>query len=143
LYLPVGTWHDYWTGERVTGGREIERPVDLATTPLYVRAGAIIPMGPVKQYTSEPSDEPLTMVVYPGADGESHWYEDDGKSFDYANGESMSAVMTWHDKTRRLSIRLASGSKFFGVARHLRIRLAGSPNSTEAIFSGKELSLTV
>ena len=35
-------------------------PVDLATMPLYVRAGAIIPMGPVKQYTAEPVDGPLT-----------------------------------------------------------------------------------
>ena len=78
VYLPRGTWFDFWTEERIDGGREIDRAVDLATMPLYVRAGAIIPMGPVKQYTSEPSDEPLTLVVYPGADGASSWYEDDG-----------------------------------------------------------------
>ncbi len=143
LYLPRGLWHDYWTGERVNGGREITRAVDLATTPLYVRAGAIIPMGPVKQYTSEPSDEPLTMVVYPGADGESHWYEDDGKSFDYRHGESMSAVMTWHDKSRRLSIRLATGSRFIGAPRRISVRVAGSTTSKSAVFTGHELSLTL
>src|SRR5262249_19213481 len=47
LYLPRGRWFDFWTGEAVEGGREITRPVDLATLPLYVRAGAIIPLGPV------------------------------------------------------------------------------------------------
>ncbi len=70
LYLPRGAWFDFWTEERVDGGREIDRAVDLATMPLYVRAGAVIPMGPVKQYTDEPSDEPMTLVVYPGADGD-------------------------------------------------------------------------
>ena len=48
VYLPKGAWNDFWTGERVEGGREIDRAVDLATTPIYVRAGAIVPMGPVE-----------------------------------------------------------------------------------------------
>ena len=65
------------------GGREIDRAVDLATIPLYVRAGAILPMGPVKQYTGEQVDGPLTVHVYPGADGAFLLYEDDGQSFDY------------------------------------------------------------
>ena len=43
-------------------------------------------MGPVKQYVDEPGDGPLTLVVYPGADGTSSLYEDDGKSFDYRQG---------------------------------------------------------
>src|SRR5439155_17052198 len=58
LYLPPGDWWDFWTGVRVTGGREITREVDLETSPLYVRSGAIIATGPVKQSTSESSDEP-------------------------------------------------------------------------------------
>ena len=53
VYLPKGDWFDYWTSERVEGGREIERKVDLETTPIYVRAGAIVPMGPLKQYVDE------------------------------------------------------------------------------------------
>ena len=51
LYLPRGAWYDFWTNARAEGGREIDRAVDLETTPLYVRAGAIVPMGPVRQYT--------------------------------------------------------------------------------------------
>ena len=43
LYLPRGQWYDFWTGVKVDGGREISRPVDLATMPIYVRAGAILP----------------------------------------------------------------------------------------------------
>ena len=55
IYLPKGIWFDFWTTERVEGGREIERAVTLETTPLYVRAGAVIPMGPVKQYVRRKS----------------------------------------------------------------------------------------
>ena len=49
LYLPRGSWFDFWTEERIEGGREVVRAVDLATMPLHVRAGAILPLGPVKQ----------------------------------------------------------------------------------------------
>jgi alpha-glucosidase/alpha-D-xyloside xylohydrolase len=143
VYLPRGLWHDFWTEQRIDGGREISREVDLAVTPLYVRAGAVIPTGPVKQYTSEPSTEPLTLTVYPGTDGESAWYEDDGMSFDYRKGASMAALISWHDRTRRMTIRLAPGSKFFGAPRRLRIRVAGAPKTIDATFSGRELSLTV
>ena len=45
LYLPRGAWFDFWTEERVDGGREIDRAVDLETMPLHVRAGAIMPLG--------------------------------------------------------------------------------------------------
>jgi alpha-glucosidase (family GH31 glycosyl hydrolase) len=47
LYLPHGTWYDFWTHEKMEGGREITRKVDLETIPLYVRAGGIIPIIPL------------------------------------------------------------------------------------------------
>ena len=64
------------------------RKVDLATMPLYVRAGAILPLDPVRQYTAQPTDEPTTIRVYPGRDGEFRLYEDDGKSLDYPRASS-------------------------------------------------------
>jgi alpha-glucosidase (family GH31 glycosyl hydrolase) len=69
LYLPRGTWYDFWTKQRLEGGREIVLKVDLETIPLYVRAGAVIPMGPIKQYTAENVAAPLALWVYPGQDG--------------------------------------------------------------------------
>ena len=85
--LPPGQWHDFWTGDPVTGGQEVSRTVDLKTMPLYVRAGAVIPLGPVRQYVTEPVDGPLTLRVYPGADGRFSLYEDDGESFRYEHGD--------------------------------------------------------
>ena len=68
VYLPPATWYDFWTGERLEGGREIDRTVDLETMPLYVRAGSILPLGPVKQYVDEKVEVPLTLSIFPGAD---------------------------------------------------------------------------
>ena len=117
LYLPRGTWYDFWNKERVEGGRELIRRVDLETTPLYVRAGAVIAMGPVKQYVSENVTAPITLWIHPGADGASSLYEDDGESFDYRVGEFMRIHLTWSDHQRRLSARLATDSKMIGLLR--------------------------
>ncbi len=111
LYLPRGLWYDFWTGEPVEGGREIDRPVDLETLPLYVRAGSLLPIGPVKQYTREESSVPLTLRIYPGANGRFTLYEDDGVSFGYRGGDWMGIDMSWDDRGRRLSMKLADGSR--------------------------------
>jgi alpha-glucosidase (family GH31 glycosyl hydrolase) len=111
IYLPRGDWYDFWTNQRIEGGRETTRDVDLATLPLYVRAGAILPLGPVKQHVTEKVDEPLSLTIYPGSDGSFRLYEDDGASFNYRRGEWMGIDMDWNDARRRLSLRLASGSR--------------------------------
>src|SRR5262245_17678944 len=99
--------------------------------PLYVRAGAIVPMGPVKQYTAQASTEPMTLTVYPGADGRAEWYEDDGHTFDYRQGQFMRVVMEWRDATRRLTLRLAPGAKMLApVKRPIEVRVAGSDKRT-------------
>jgi alpha-glucosidase (family GH31 glycosyl hydrolase) len=142
LYLPHGVWFDYWTEERIEGGLEIDRPVDLETMPLFVRAGAIVPLGPVKQYTDEAVDGPLTLAVYPGADGTTMLYEDDGKSFAYRRGGWMKTHLEWRDRDRRLTIALSPGSRMLPPAvRIVEVRLAGSPTSRRIDFTGKPLEI--
>ena len=144
LYLPRGTWYDFWTNERVDGGREISRPVDLETTPLYVRAGAIVPMDPVRQYTSEPVSGPLTLTVYPGADGRFALYEDDGRSFDYRKGDWMGIAIDWRDRDRRLALSLAAGSRMRPpAARPIEVRVAGSTEVRKITFEGKPVAVTL
>jgi alpha-glucosidase/alpha-D-xyloside xylohydrolase len=142
LYLPRGTWFDFWTEEKAEGGREIDRAVDLATMPLYVRAGAIIPMGPVKQYASEPVDGPLTLTVYPGANGAFELFEDDGTSFEYRRGGWMGIALKWTDRDRRLSMSLMPGSRMRApMVRDIVVRVAGQPATQSVKFSGRPVSL--
>jgi alpha-glucosidase/alpha-D-xyloside xylohydrolase len=140
VYLPRGTWFDFWTEERVEGGRDIDRPVDLETIPLYVRAGAVIPLDPIRQYSSEPVDGPTTLVVYPGADARSDWYDDDGASFEHKRGAFMRIAMDWQDAARILRLSLAPGSRMIGgAARLVDVRLAGTARTQSVRFDGAAL----
>jgi len=142
VYLPRGTWFDFWTNERIEGGRAIDRAVDLETMPLHVRAGAILPFGPVKQYVDEPGDGRLTLTVYPGADGAFALYEDDGKTFNHRSGEWMRIAMTWNDATRNLRIALAPGSRMLPPARRqIDVRLTGDPRSRPVFFEGRPIEV--
>ncbi len=141
LYLPRGAWHDFWTGERVDGGREIARKVDLETMPLYVRAGAILPLGPVKQHTSEKVDAPLEITVYPGADGAFLLYDDAGNGFDYRKGQWTGIRMTWNDSRRTLSFRLDSGSKMTRARYEMAVGAVGSTARQAVAFTGRPLDL--
>jgi alpha-glucosidase/alpha-D-xyloside xylohydrolase len=144
VYLPRGRWVDFWTEQRVDGGVEIDRAVDLATTPLYVRAGAVVPLGPIKQYTSEPSDIPTTLVVFPGADGTSPFYEDDGKSFDYRKGAFMRIALNWSDASRQLTLSLEPRSRMLPPSpRTFTVRLAGTKETKSVVFSGKTITLQI
>jgi alpha-glucosidase (family GH31 glycosyl hydrolase) len=141
VYLPRGIWYDYWTGERMDGGREIIRPADLETIPLYVRAGSILPLGPVKQFSSQKVAGPLSVSIYPGADASFLLYEDDGASFNYRKGDWMGIQMTWSDAERKLTLQLASGSRMLPPERrNLTVDLAGAQRNVT--FAGKSIELS-
>jgi alpha-glucosidase/alpha-D-xyloside xylohydrolase len=142
LYLPRGAWYDFWTHERLEGGREIVREVDLETIPLYVRAGAILPMGPVKQFADQQVEGPLTLWVHPGANGVFSLYEDDGKTFNYRIGEFTRIRMAWDDATRRLGLRLAPGSRMMGATtRTIVVQPAGESAIRELVFDGRPITV--
>ncbi|HET7105128.1 MAG TPA: TIM-barrel domain-containing protein [Terracidiphilus sp.] len=125
VYLPDGAWWNFWTGEKLEGGREATAKAQLDSMPLFVKAGAIVPMGPVKQYASEQSDEPMVLKVYPGADGSMRWYDDDGVSFDYEHGEFLRVDCAWDDQRRMLTLR-RDPSGTLGVGRKVRIEIAST-----------------
>jgi alpha-glucosidase/alpha-D-xyloside xylohydrolase len=130
VYLPAGTWFDWWTNEKLAGPRWIERTVDLETMPIYVRAGAIIPLDPVRQYTAQPMSEPTMLRVYPGADGTFTLYDDDGQSLGYLHDADPTMVwirFRWDDKARRLTIEPDRRmKKWHGGARIYQVQLVGS-----------------
>ena len=142
LYLPRGVWYDFWTEEKIEGGREIARAVDLTTMPLYARGGAIIPLGPVKQYTSEKVDGPLTLQIYPGANGNFFLYEDDGSTFNYHRGEWMGIQMAWNDHSRQLTLRLAEGSRMLPqLRRKIEVRIVTEKTMRAIVFEGRPVQL--
>jgi alpha-glucosidase/alpha-D-xyloside xylohydrolase len=133
-YLPQGQWWDYWTNDRVEGGKDDVRQVDLETLPLYVRAGSILPVGPVKQYAQQASSEPLTLRIYPGADGAMTFYEDDGISFGYLKGQFGRLLCAWNDNQRTLTLKADTNGKF-PMRQAIVVEMAGVPGSKPVALS--------
>ena len=106
VYLPGGPWYDFWTGEQQAGTITADTP--LERMPLYVRAGSVLPMGPVLQHSGEWPPDLLRLHIYAG-EGESWLYEDDGHSLAYQAGEFQ---------VTRFSCRTAAGG---GLAVHRRV----------------------
>jgi alpha-glucosidase (family GH31 glycosyl hydrolase) len=146
VYLPAGNWFDWWTGEKVAGSRWIERPVDLATMPIYARAGAIIPLDPVRQYTAQKVSELTTVRIYPGADGSFVLYDDDGQSNQYRDGSDPKTIwlrLQWQDRARRLTIEPDKRMKQWpGAPRPFRVEVVGHKAGSKTIeFRGKSVDV--
>jgi alpha-glucosidase/alpha-D-xyloside xylohydrolase len=142
LYLPRGDWIDWWTNAPQKGGQWIERPVDLATMPIYVKAGAIIPIDPVRQWTGEKTDEPTTLRIFPGAAGEFTLYDDDGHSMNYADSTDPSAH--WIKATfdgQKLTLDKGASMKSWpaGLTRKLKIQRFPDGKPQEVEFKGERL----
>jgi hypothetical protein len=141
VYLPRGDWFDFWSEEKHAGGREISKPVDLSTMPLFVRAGSIVPFGPVKQFAMEKVDEPLQLVIYPGANASYTLYEDEGNGFGYRRGEWTKTEAKWNEAGGKLSLRATSGSKTPYKKRTIECRVAGQKNARSVEFAGHAIEV--
>jgi alpha-D-xyloside xylohydrolase len=109
VYLPAGTWFDFWTGSTVTGGAKSTVSAPLNQLPLFVKAGSIVPLGPNIEYAMQSAD-PIEIRVYPGQDATFTLYEDAGDSYDYETGEHAQISFTWNEASKQLTIGARKGS---------------------------------
>ncbi len=152
VYLPAGSdWYDFWTNQRYTGGQTIEARADLATLPLYVRAGSIVPVGPEVQFSGEQPDAPLELRIYTGQDGSFRLYEDEGDNYGYEQGAFSTIRLGWEDATRTLTLEARQGS-FPGMIARREFRVAlierdGPEVSAENLlplqYDGKQVKLVL
>ena len=141
VYLPgKHPWYDFWTGKRIDGGQSIEAAAPIDRIPAYVRAGAILPLGPVKPYADAPSDEPVEIRVYPGDDGNFTLYDDAGDGLGYQRGEFSAVRLTWKDRSRKLSIASRDGT--YSLNPRLRIICGSVPQLTRDIgYTGRAVQV--
>jgi len=104
VYLPAGVWTDLWTDARYEGPARVEVEAPLERIPVFVRAGSVVPMGPVGHNSASSSAGPPTLHVYPG-EGVSWLYEDDGESTSYRRGEYRLTRFTLSTSEGRLELR--------------------------------------
>lgn len=151
-YLPEGEWFDFWTNERLTGGKKVNTVCPMNRFPLFVRAGSILPLGPFVQYANEMPDAPYEIRVYPGRNASFDVYEDDNETYAYEKGERATIPLRWDDAKGVLTIGARKG-RFPGMVelRKFRVTLmkpqrgAGieaiaSPDA-EVSYSGKAIQV--
>jgi alpha-glucosidase/alpha-D-xyloside xylohydrolase len=143
VYLPSGDWYDWWTNERAPGGRIVTRTVDLATMPIYVRAGAIIPVDPIRQYTSQQVSEPTTLRIYRGANGQYTLYDDDGVSQAYLQHRGTWTRLTWNDGTGVLALEPGTPAGATNVIGTRRFQVVTIPDGrrAEVTYAGRRVTV--
>ena len=108
--LPSGDdWVDFWTGQAHRGGEAIVADAPLAQIPIFVKAGSIVPLGPVVQSAAAPED-PIEIRVYGGKDADFELYEDSGDGYAYEHGAKATIHFHWDDAKGTLSIGDRSGT---------------------------------
>ena len=135
VYLPADTWYDYYTSDVIKGPRSISVTKALDEIPVYVRAGTILPVGPVLQYSEETSALPLEIRIYPGKNGSFNMVEDDGLSYNYISNKVRTTSYFWNDKTKTLTWTV-SGS-YSGKNIYHQIKVMLGKESKNAMISTK------
>jgi hypothetical protein len=137
VWLPPGEWVEWCTGARIRGPVSVQRRYPLEEIPVFVRAGAIIPMQPDMMYTGERPVDPLILTVFPGDNGSVRVYEDEGNSLGYQRGECAWTPVTSQvgaDATLRILIGRCEGTfKGMSPTRGYEVRclFAWPPTSVE------------
>ncbi len=148
IYLPEGEWIDYFTGDRYVGGRVINSyEAPLWKLPLFVRAGAVIPMTNPNNNVSQ-IDRTLRMYdIYPSGHTSFTEYDDDGTTEAYRRGEFATTTVESLVEGDRVTVTLhpAEGD-FAGFERNkrteLRINVTAAPDGVKAYVAGRRVKLT-
>jgi alpha-D-xyloside xylohydrolase len=155
VYLPRNhIWYNFWTGERLKGGQTLDAQAPIETLPLYVKAGSIVPLGPNIEYATENPSGAVEWRIYPGANGEFKFYEDENDNYNYEKGDYSTFTFHWNDKLHLLSISDRNGI-FKGMQKshefHLVLVKKGKGNGPSPqdkpdkiiIYKGKALNIPI
>jgi alpha-D-xyloside xylohydrolase len=140
-YLPAGAdWYDFWTAEKFSGGKKVSRQTPLDLIPLYVKAGAVMPVGPSVQYAEEKKWDSLEIRVYPGANGKFVLYEDEHDNYNYERGVYSTITFTWDDVKKTLTIGDRNGS-FPGMLSERKFNIVNVTGQAEKgiTYTGKKV----
>ena len=139
-YLPKGSsWYDFFTEKLYQGGNTYTLETTLDHTPMFVKAGSILPLAPVTQYADQKTWDNLELRVYPGANAKFTLYEDEGDNYNYEKGAYTTIDLMWNEKAHTLTIGERMGT-FKGMLqkRKFTLRLVNGEAKTVE-YNGKEL----
>jgi len=145
VWLPAGEWIEWDTGRHFSGPVVLTRRFSIRETPVYVRAGTIVPMAPKMRYTSEKPLDPLIVTVFPLASGSKSaytLYEDSGKAREYQTGNATWTNIEATEADGQLSISIAPPQGSFAgmlTERSYELHLPGDWPPESVTVNGKPL----
>jgi alpha-glucosidase (family GH31 glycosyl hydrolase) len=136
IWFPAGDWFNFFTGQKMTGGRWHTVQAALEEIPVFARAGGIIPLGPRVNWGGTENPAELDIYVFPGTDNSFELYEDDGETTDYQRDKyAITRFILEQDSFIIQSVSGATG--LVPSRRTYRVHLRGVEASTSASLSGK------
>jgi alpha-glucosidase len=159
--LPTPAWYDYWSGRRLPPSTPAKPAVDgvppsgadlvpltttihpdLATLPVFVRGGAILPIAPLTQSTTETPQGPLTLRLYAGSDCRGSLYLDDGHSYAYTRGDFLRMNFTCEITPDALTLNISEQGSYKPWWNSIRLEIYGwQPHTNTATLTGSPNSL--
>jgi len=128
LYIPKGTWYNYWTNYTIEGGKETWVDAKLDSMPIFIKAGAIIPKYPVQQYVGEKEIEQVTLDIYYKKGKEnSDLYDDAHDGYDYTKGRYSLRNFKLTGKSNELIIQQHKSGKYITTYNTFKLNLIGLP----------------
>lgn len=118
VYFPTGSnWYDFYTGNYITGGKQVSVDAPYERIPLFIREGSIIPVGPEIQYAGEKKADKIVLYVYKGKDGSFTLYEDEDNNYNYESGKYANISFTYNNTSNTLTIGERKG-QFDGMLKN-------------------------
>jgi len=147
VWIPPGEWIEADTGKNFHGPATVKRQFSIRQAPVYVRAGAIVPMAPPMLYSNQKPLDPLIVAVFPLADGQTSRYTlyEDAGTRDYEQGQAAWTGLTATEKSGDLTITIDSVKGNYPQmpsTRRYEIRLPGDWPPQSVSVDGKPLSYT-
>lgn len=141
VWFPEGDWYDFWNDDKMEGNKTANYYAAKGVVPVFVKAGAIIPMAPYAKSTFFIPDDSLNIHVYSGADGLFTLYEDDGVSEKYRlNNEVRTTLIQYTDAISGVTVHGAEGT--YAKApdkRAYQIIYHGLPSAPTLFFNGSSI----
>jgi len=134
VYIPNGTWFDFWTDQKISGGTEMLVVCPIDQIPLFVKAGAVVPNFPVQQYVGEKDFDQVTLHIYHTIGEEtSYIYEDDNNTFEYEKGNSRYLKLILTGDTEGITITRSLEGNYNSKIKSYKLELHGFPNNVSGI----------
>jgi alpha-glucosidase len=140
VYLPHGEWFYLYNGQKYNGNSEIILECPLHKLPVFVKAGALIPMQPANSNTKAISDK-LILHVYTGQSSSFVFYEDDGATFSYQKGDFAKRHIQYSAEKREIVLSPVDGN-YTSTRKSLKVVLHGLTSHSHSVFvNGKQNNL--